>query len=542
MEKLFKHRVFAPFKLRFWVILLLLLGVFFRCVNLDQKLYWGDEVATSLRSSGYSQEEVEQQIFNNQIIASQELQIYQFPTPEKTLIDTVKALSTHPEHPPLYYLLVRIWTQFWTQWFGNSVAVFRSLSVVLSILTLPCLYWLCAELFELSLTRSLILAIVAVSPLHVLYAQEAREYSLWILAIVLSGAALLRATRLQTQASWKVYAATVALGLYSHLLFIWVAIAQSLFVFVHENFRHSKTTTSYLRASLIGVLGFLPWVLVAIVNLSQLGKIVDAAIKETSPFYLFFVWSRSLNRVFLSADFDASIDRWSALDRWFRNFFSDYFQVDLGFSQLILVVVTFASLYFLGRHASRRTRLFLLTLIGTTAIPLMLPDLILGGTQSTRIRYLIPAYLGIQMAIAYLFATQINTLKRLHKAIWQLGLAALILGGIMGCLNDLPQQVTWNKDSKTEDYLSISQVINQATDPLVISNTSAIRVLTLSYQLDADTKLLLLDSDQVPQIPTSFRQKFLFDPSDELLEQFEKQQIQTTPIVESKIQLWRLPM
>ncbi|NJO50936.1 MAG: hypothetical protein HC840_17500 [Leptolyngbyaceae cyanobacterium RM2_2_4] len=314
------------------------------------------------------------------------------------------------------------------------------------------------------------------------------------------------------------------------------------FVFVHENFRHSKTTTSYLRASLIGVLGFLPWVLVAIVNLSQLGKIVDAAIKETSPFYLFFVWSRSLNRVFLSADFDASIDRWSALDRWFRNFFSDYFQVDLGFSQLILVVVTFASLYFLGRHASRRTRLFLLTLIGTTAIPLMLPDLILGGTQSTRIRYLIPAYLGIQMAIAYLFATQINTLKRLHKAIWQLGLAALILGGIMGCLNDLPQQVTWNKDSKTEDYLSISQVINQATDPLVISNTSAIRVLTLSYQLDADTKLLLLDSDQVPQIPTSFRQKFLFDPSDELLEQFEKQQIQTTPIVESKIQLWRLPM
>ncbi|NJO50935.1 MAG: hypothetical protein HC840_17495 [Leptolyngbyaceae cyanobacterium RM2_2_4] len=155
-------------------------------------------------------------------------------------MDTVKALSTHPEHPPLYYLLVRIWTQFWTQWFGNSVAVFRSLSVVLSILTLPCLYWLCAELFELSLTRSLILAIVAVSPLHVLYAQEAREYSLWILAIVLSGAALLRATRLQTQASWKVYAATVALGLYSHLLFIWVAIAQSLLYSFTKTFDTAK--------------------------------------------------------------------------------------------------------------------------------------------------------------------------------------------------------------------------------------------------------------------------------------------------------------
>jgi uncharacterized membrane protein len=542
MEKLFKHRVFAPFKLKFWVILLLILGVFFRCVNLDQKLYWGDEVATSLRSSGYSQEEVERQIFNNQIIVSQELRIYQVPTSEKSLIDTVKALSTHPEHPPLYYLLARIWTQFWMQWFDNSVAVFRSLSVVISILVLPCLYWLCVELFESSLMRSAVLALVAISPLHVLYAQEAREYSLWILAIVLSSAALLRAMRLQTQASWRTYAATIVLGLYSHLLFVWVAIAQGLFVFLQENFQRSKLTSSYLRASLIGVLGFSPWICIAALNFSQLSSVVDAAIKETSPFYLFFVWSRSLNRVFFSADFGASIDRWSALDRWLRNLTFDYFQVDLGFSQLVLVLVTFASLYFLCRHAPKRTCLFLLVLIGATAMPLMGPDLILGGTQSTRIRYLIPAYLGIQMAIAYLFSTQINTLKHLQKAIWQIGLAALIMGGIIGCFNDLPQQVTWNKDSKTEDYLSIAEAINQTPDPLVISNTSAIRVLTLSYQLNPDTELLLFDSDQIPQAPKRFQQVFLFDPSDELLEQFERRQIQITPIVESKIQLWRLQM
>jgi uncharacterized membrane protein len=348
--------------------------------------------------------------------------------------------------------------------------------------------------------------------------------------------------RLQTQASWRLYAATVILGLYSHLLFIWVAIAHSLYVFIHENFQRSKVTVAYFRAILIGVLGFFPWILTAIFNFSQLSQVVDAAIKETSPFYLFFVWSRSLNRVFFSADFDASIDQFSILDQWFRDFTFDYFRVDLGFSQLILVGVTLASLYFLGRHAPKRTYLFLLILIGTTAIPLMVPDLILGGTQSTRIRYLIPAYLGIQMAIAYLFATQINTLKRLQKTIWQAGLAALILGGAIGCLNDLPQQVTWSKDSKTDNYLPISQAINRASNPLVISDSSIMRVLTLSYQLDSDTKLLLLDSAQVPQIPNSFRQKFLFDPSDELLEQFEQQQIRAVPIVESKIELWRLQM
>jgi uncharacterized membrane protein len=542
MEKVFKHRVIVPFKLKFWVILILVLGIFFRCANLDHKVYWGDEVATSLRSSGYSREEVEQQIFNNQIIASEKLQKYQFPTAERNLIDTFKALATHPEHPPLYYLLVRFWTQFWMQWFDHSVAVFRSLSVVFSLLTLPCLYWLCVELFEAPLARSATLALAAISPLHVLYAQEAREYSLWILAIALSSTALLRAMRLQTQASWRLYAVTVILGLYSHLLFIWVAIAHSLYVFIHENFQRSKITVSYFRAILIGALGFFPWILTAIFNFSQLSQVVDAAIKETSPFYLFFVWSRSLNRVFFSADFDASIDRFSIVDRWFRDFTFDYFRVDLGFSQLILVLVTFASLYFLCRHAPKRTRLFLLILIGTTAIPLMVPDLILGGTQSTRIRYLIPAYLGIQMAIAYLFATQINTLKRLQKAIWQAGLAALILGGAIGCFNDLPQQVTWSKDSKTDNYLPISQAINRASNPLVVSDSSVMRVLTLSYQLDSDTKLLLLSSTQVPQISSSFQQKFLFDPSDELLEQFARQQIQVVPIVESKIELWRLQM
>lgn len=542
MKKVFKHRVFAPFKLKFWVILILILGIFFRCANLDQKLYWGDEVATSLRSSGYSQEEVEQQIFNDQIIASEELQKYQFPTAERNLIDTFEALATHPEHPPLYYLLVRFWAQFWMQWFDNSVAVFRSLSVIFSLLTLPCLYWLCAELFEAPLARSVALALVAVSPLHVLYAQEAREYSLWILAIVLSSTALLRAMRLPTQTSWRLYAATVILGLYSHLLFIWVAIAHSLYVFIHENFQRSKIAVSYFRAILIGVLGFFPWILTAVFNFSQLSQVVDAAIKETSPFYLFFVWSRSLNRVFFSADFDASIDQFSILDQWFRDFTFDYLRVDLGFSQLILVFVTLAALYFLCRHAAKRTRLFLLILIGTTALPLMMPDLILGGTQSTRIRYLIPAYLGVQMAIAYLFATQVNTLKLLQKAIWQAGLTALILGGAIGCLTDLPRQVTWSKDSKTDNYLPISQAVNRASNPLVISDSSAVRVLTLSYQLDSDTKLLLLGSAQIPQIPNSFRQNFLFDPSNELLEQFEKQQIRVVPIVESKIELWQLQM
>lgn len=45
------------------------------------------------------------------------------------------------------------------------------------------------------------MALIAVSPFHVLYAQEAREYSLWTVTILLSSAALLRAMRVKTKLS-----------------------------------------------------------------------------------------------------------------------------------------------------------------------------------------------------------------------------------------------------------------------------------------------------------------------------------------------------
>ena len=40
------------------------------------------------------------------------------------------------------------------------------------------MYWLCLELFESSVTAWLAVAIIAISPFQIVYAQEARPYSL----------------------------------------------------------------------------------------------------------------------------------------------------------------------------------------------------------------------------------------------------------------------------------------------------------------------------------------------------------------------------
>ena len=201
-----------PNWLRLLIIVLLLLSVFFRFVNLGRKFYWKDEAFTSSRSA-YTKTELVEQIFQGNNIGIRDIQTYQHLNSEKSVID-IKGLAVE-EHilPPLYFVILR----FWVQLFGDSVAVIRSLSVLISLLVFPCLYWLCLELFQSSLTGWVAIALIAVLPFHLLYAQEARPYILWILTILLSSATLLYAMRRKTGFSWTIYAVSLSLGLYSFL-------------------------------------------------------------------------------------------------------------------------------------------------------------------------------------------------------------------------------------------------------------------------------------------------------------------------------------
>jgi uncharacterized membrane protein len=250
--------------LRFLIIIILVTGVFFRFVNLDKKLYWGDEIFSSLRISGYMQSEMNEQLKTGRLISIEDLHKYQFPNAQKNTIDTIKGIIVEDSQIlPLYILM----TRFWVEWFGNSVAVTRSFSAFISLLTFPCVYWLCQELFKSSLIGWVAMALVAVSPIHLVYAQEARAYSLGIVTILLSSAALLRAMRLKTKVSWCIYAATLSLGFYTHLFFTLVAFAQGIYVVIIERFRLSKTSISYLLSSLAGFITFVPWIWIIITNL-----------------------------------------------------------------------------------------------------------------------------------------------------------------------------------------------------------------------------------------------------------------------------------
>ncbi|MBW4667727.1 MAG: glycosyltransferase family 39 protein [Cyanomargarita calcarea GSE-NOS-MK-12-04C] len=517
---------FPTSRLRFCVVILLILGIFFRCVNLERKVYWHDEAYTSLRISGYTKTEFVQQVFDGQVIDVESLQKYQYPNSQKTALDTIKSLALEDaQHPPLYFLMLRLWMQI----FGDSVAAARSLSVIISFLCFPCIYWLCIELFQSPIIGWMAVALLSVSPFHVLYAQEARQFSLWSVIITISSAVFLRAVMLGGIRLWAIYAVTVILGLYTFLFSALVAIAHGFYLVIIENFRFTKTVKAYLLAISCAFLAFVPWILVIINNISQIDSTTASAQKRQSLSGLISGWISNLSYIF--GDF------WR-YEPFYPNLNLPILRWGRYLIPLILILVGYA-LWFIYRCTQKRVWLFIFSLSGVPGLTLILSDLIFGGKLSTRARYVIPCYIGIQLAIAYLLATKIISIKPIQQKLWRLVIVLVISTGIISCTVSSQAETWWNKGSHANPQ--IARIINQSDKPLLISSNYSLNIgdlMSLSHVLDNKVKVQLVTEPNIPNIPDNFKEIFLYNPSKKLKSDIEKKY--KLNLVDKPGRLWRL--
>jgi len=517
-SKSIQNRRLHQISLKILIVLILITGIFFRFTNLDHKVYSFDESITSLRISGYTWTEMVQQDFQGKIISVADLQRkYQQINPEKSWLDTVKGLATEePQLPPLYFILAR----FWVQLFGPQVATVRSLSAWISLLVFPSIYWLCWELFRSTSVGWVAVTITAVSPFHVLYAQEARPYMMFAVLVLLSNAILLRAIALQnspatfkstfklSKAVWSIYAIALTLGLYCSLLFFIVILAHGIYVIITENLRVSQTLMAYLLASAAATLIFLPWIFVLVYNSPKIAATVGL------PHLSLSVMSSLKSLILITC----------------RNFVDTHWAggiIKLGASNtndlmrlivaVILILAIAYSIYFICYSTPKRVWLFVLTAIAITAIVLIA----VGGVAD---RYLVPYILGIQLAVAYLFTAKIvATTNPRQQKLWQLGLIALISSEIVSCAVSSQSQLWWNKyPSSTKYNPQVAAIVNQAQKPLVIchgGNNITGKIMSISYLLKPQTQLLLAVKPEQVKIPDGFSDVFLYR-STELL-QFE---------------------
>ncbi|MEH2123694.1 glycosyltransferase family 39 protein [Nostoc sp.] len=524
-----RHLQLAPNRLRFLIVVLLMVGIFFRFFNLDRKVYWHDETFTSLRISGYTSNEAKQQIFNGRLINKESFAKFQSPNMEKGLRDTIISLEVDdPQHPPVYYILARLWVGI----FGNSVTVIRSLSAFISLLIFPSIYWLCRELFKASAWVSEVaIALMAISPIHLVYAQEAREYILWIVTVLLCSASLLRALRLESQdrvlriLNWGMYAVTLMLSLYTFLFSGFVVAAHSIYVIAIAKFRFTKTVKAYLLASLAGLLAFTYWIMVLIVNLLQV-KSSTAWTKTHLPLdALIKSWLLQVDRIFLDLDL--------GFENLFTYLITPFFLVLVGYS-----------IYFICQKTNYKIWLFIVTLIMIPALPLMLPDLLFGGIRSLAERYLLISYLGIQLAVSYLLATQLNNKSFVRRRIWQIIMGLVIICGLVS-YGVSSQADTWWSKVISSGNPQVAKIINQTNHPLLISNDSGINygnVFSLSYLLQPKVQFQLVKDRSIPNIPDEFADIFLLNPSDTWRKQIEKNYNYKTVVVygDKNYLLWKI--
>ncbi len=458
-----KNWQLLPKSFKFLLVVVLAIGIFFRFANLEQKIYWGDEAYTSLWISGHTSTELTSSLFTGEIIQVEDFQKYQGIVPGNNVIDTVNALAKDtPLMPPLYFVLVRCWVGV----FGDSIAAIRAFSAVISLFLFPAIYWLCWELFNSSLVGWIAIALTAVCPYQVLYAQEARPYSLWAVTILLSSACLLRAIRINKPLNWGLYAIAMTASLYTHLFSVFVAVGQGIYIPIVERFRWKKILMNYFVSFLVVILLFFPWFLCIIKFQNYYPDSSGASI------------STLVKRLI------------GLFTRCFIDFGSDYSDsvitlIIMTILSSIIIILIGYSFWFLIFHNPVKIWGFVL-LSSLPILPLaVLRDLIkVSQVLLTSPRYLFPVILYVQISVAYLIYIWLEGNQTNHKK-YRIFFVSLISSGILSCAVSLPAETWWNKPIPIQ-YPQIVERINQYQNALIISDINLWAIWNLIYYPNLD--------------------------------------------------------
>lgn len=498
----------ASYKLwKLAVIFALVLAVFFRFANLDDKVYSADEVRKILWLSGYSSEEFIQTNFSGNKISAAELKEYQRPGPNRNLLDALSVLSNKSEHVPLHHILTRYWMFLFPEHPSAKV-----ISVIISFLSFPALYWLCLELFNSSLAGLIFVLLAAVNPYSVLVAQNSGSYSLWLSLIWISSASLLRALRLDKKSAWFLYSTVLTLGFYTHFFSVVLVLGQGIYVFINERLRFKKIK-NYFASTAFSLFLFSPWLFATVTNLDR----VDEAGSYYSQFNV------GIN------DFFAAY--FKSIGSFFIDFYHNKGKTENALHIALLAVIVY-SFYFLIAKTPLRVWSFVLIMAIVTPLLHGIANFLSPSAVHIQSRYFLPSFLAIQLSLSFLLTTQINSrlISIWQRRLWQSVFISIIVLGVIsnGILSaSATAAIDDQKGTASGQNVELSSYINASPKPLVVSDASHSFILALLYHVKDDVTFRLFnrkEEEKWAQLLNlkadvkDFSDIFLLYPSQQLLE------------------------
>lgn len=167
------------------------------------------------------------------------------------LVRLLSILATADVHPPLYFLLVKIFMSL-----GQSELIIRLPSALCSAAAVGVLYLMGRDMFDkrVGLVGALLMA---VSPLQLLYAQEARMYAQLLLLAGLNGWTFFRAWSSQEWRWWILFTVSAAAACYTSYFIFPLFLAMVLYVGLVERRREHIWRFGLSMVAAAGL--YLPW-------------------------------------------------------------------------------------------------------------------------------------------------------------------------------------------------------------------------------------------------------------------------------------------
>lgn len=161
------------------------------------------------------------------------------------------------QHPPLYYLLLHYWMMI-----SGSIPFTRLLSAVLGTINIIQVLYFGGKLKRVNLGIGTAI-LLTISPLHIWYSQEARQYML--LAVLTTGATIGLWDCLQGKKRWWLYGIFSALAIYTQYFAVFIFISHAIVVAVWS---YRQRSWRFIRPWMVSMLAvaivFLPWLPTAI--------------------------------------------------------------------------------------------------------------------------------------------------------------------------------------------------------------------------------------------------------------------------------------
>jgi uncharacterized membrane protein len=159
-------------------------------------------------------------------------------------------------HPPLYYVLVRIWADA----FGSTLMSLRSFSIVASLLAIVAAYGMQYVSFRSHGLALFTAALITLSGWHIGLIQEARMYALGVLLALLTTTSLIKAVYSGKKIWWFIWALLTAAFAYTHYFAFFTILAHLLWIIGYQwQHRQPHLLPHAFLAGMVAVVLYVPW-------------------------------------------------------------------------------------------------------------------------------------------------------------------------------------------------------------------------------------------------------------------------------------------